>query len=87
MLEYVVREVKTVTVDPKSGETRLVLEPKGVGMALTVSLSRAQAEELCDKLYDGFCALLARDDKISIGMDRFEGLPVGARRMWVDLPY
>lgn len=63
MLDFVAREVKNVTVDPKSGDVRFVLMPERAGMALAVSLPRAQAEELCDSLYDGFCALLARDDK------------------------
>ena len=62
MREFVVGNVEEVTVDAKSGETRLRLRPDGLGMYLDVHFSRAQAEELCDKLYDGFCALLARDD-------------------------
>ena len=63
MLDFVAGQVEEVTVDPMNGETRLVFRSEGAGMALVVSLSRAQAEELCDKLYDGFCVLLVLDDK------------------------
>ncbi len=64
MPQFLVESVEGVTVDPKSGETQLHLRADGACLTLTVRFSRKQAEELCEKLYEGFCALAMRGQDV-----------------------